>query len=138
MSKVLRHVKHQSIQRSQRDREMASKGLRFRSQIDDNVMNSALAASDQFCLLMGCSLEMHAPQSTFPLVEGNTALYQLRVQSVPLELSATPSAGKKSATVLLGFGFDDKGPLQIRFSEDHEKILTSGIGTTKRPPQWRM
>lgn len=99
---------------------MAFESWRFRSQIDYHVMNGPLAAPDQLRLLMRCGLKMHAPQSTFLLLKEILHCTSSGFQSLILELSLAPGAGKESPIVFLEFRFNDKGALQTSFSENHE------------------
>ncbi len=80
---------------------------------------------------------MKAAQGAPAVVVGEAALGDRRVEPVGLELTAAPGAGEETPLVLKALWFQDPGAGERSLAEDHSKTRTSGMATTKRPPQER-
>jgi hypothetical protein len=68
---------------------------------------------------MGRRLIMHPPKSSGIPIEGDTALHNFRIQSPPGKLMAAEGAAEKAPIILQALHFNNKGPRQSRFREDH-------------------
>ena len=86
---------------------------------------------------MRVRLEMHAPQSIAPAVEGSVALNERRRESVRLEFVPAESAGKEASLVLTALLVYQVDAFERCSRELHSIIRSSGIGTTKRHPHDR-
>jgi hypothetical protein len=71
---VFGYVEYQSILGTQDNGPMLLEGRRVGAKIDNDVVHGTLSASNQPDLWIGIGLEMHPPQGSLPLIEGDVAL----------------------------------------------------------------
>jgi hypothetical protein len=69
-------------------------------------------------------------QGTLALIVRNAALHQSWIKAVRFELPLAPAPSEKSPIVFQPVGLYDECTFELGLGEDHEKTLTSGIGTT--------
>src|SRR5580658_5981436 len=77
---------------------------------------------------------MHPAQGPFPRVHGKAALDEGGFEAVRLELSRAPEPRERPALVDVALGLNSEGACNLRLTKDHERISTSGMGTTSWPP----
>src|SRR6185436_5237580 len=84
-----------------------------------------------------CDLEVESAQGTPAVIERDAALGDGGIEAALLEFVAAVRAGEEAPLVFDPLRLQKPGAGQRSFAEDHSRIRTSGIGTTKRPPQER-
>ena len=94
-------------------------GRGFPPQVDNDIIDRAVDAMDQFVFRMGRLLKMHAPQRSCLSGEGDAALCNLRIQSLIGKLAFTEGSPKKSPIILQTLNLDDNNSRQFRFMENH-------------------
>ncbi len=62
---------------------------------------------------------MHPSQSPFAGIERDAALYELRIEAVNFDFFLAPDAGKETAVVMVGLGFNFKYLWQLSFVKEH-------------------
>src|SRR5262249_32697683 len=88
-------------------------------------------------LFVGSDLEVEAAHGAAPVVVGDAALVHARLEAPLDELAAAEGAGEESPLVREALRLQDPGAGQRGLAEDHARTFTSGMATTKRPPQER-
>jgi hypothetical protein len=94
-------------------------GGRFRPEIDDDVVNGAREAGDEFRLGERCNLIVHAAQGAFFPTIRNITLNDARIQPVLRKFLRAERARKKSSLVFSGLQLDDKCSLKPGLCKDH-------------------
>src|SRR5215813_10510972 len=79
---------------------------RFKAQIENHVVDGTFGATHELRFLKRSRLIVHAAQGSFPSIVGNTALHQMRDQTMGVKFVPAPCAGKESSLVLLEFRLD--------------------------------
>src|SRR5436305_11555468 len=116
---------------------MLSQGGRAGPQVHDHVPEDAASDSHELDLFMGSDLKMEPAHGPTPVVVRNAALIHGGFQSPRREVAAAEGAGEATALVREALPLQDPGARQRRRAEDHARTFTSGMATTKRPPQER-
>ena len=123
--------------RGQHDREMLSQGGRAGPQVHDHVPEGAAGDPHELHLFVGSDLKMEPADRAPPVIVGDAALVHQRLQPPRREVAAAEGAGEEAALVREALRLQDPGARQRRLAEDHARTFTSGMATTKRPPQER-
>ena len=104
--------------------------------IDNDVEDAPLSASNEFRFLARSDLEMHPSQRSLLLIEGHVALNEGRVEAVLFEFPLTPGSRKEAPFVLMTFGLSKPGGVEFCWEKTHDAqaTFTSGIGMMNWPP----
>ena len=120
MGYTFRNVQHPPILPRQFSRYPLLERRRGGPQVEHDIINRSLRATNELCFFVRRDLIMHASQRSIFLIEGQAALHKVRVQSVRLELIPAKRPRKKSSFVFDSFRLDDERAFQLRFFEDHQ------------------
>ncbi len=134
---ALRHVGHTAVFGRERRRRMFPEGRGGGPKIENDVVDRPPRAADDFHFRMRRKLIVQAPQRSLPRVERLAALGDSPRKAALFEVTLAPEPREKAALVRDWFRFDQEGPGDFEWLEDHAIVSTRGIGTTKRPPQSR-
>ncbi len=119
MGTPFRYIQGVALLRCQDRTIPLPEGRRVRPQVEGHVEDRARGASDQFGLGKWCRLVVHAPQGTPATIEGNAALTQSGIQTVPFKLLLAPRTGEESPLVPQSLGINLNNTWDIRPIEDH-------------------
>ena len=81
---------------------------------------------------------MHPTQRARLQIERDVALDKARIEAVSFEFAPAPGPGEEPAFILESLNFNSEGAFKFCLRENHQRTLTSGIGTINLPPQFRM
>src|SRR5271166_6359708 len=119
VSEALRHVERAAVLLAELGNDVLQIGWAFRTQVDDDVEDSAPSGPYELRLGGWWKLKMHAPQRSFLLAESNIGLGDDGLQPVRLKFILTENAGEKAPRILSALDIDDKCALQLCFRKDH-------------------
>src|ERR1700730_10753420 len=100
------------IFRTDMDGNPVFEGRRWRTQVNDYVVDGTAGASDQLGFGVWCHLKMHPTQRTALSVKRDTALEQIRIQAMSIELATAEGARQESPFILDSLGCNDKSSLE--------------------------
>src|SRR5712671_2886989 len=110
---------------------------RMRPQVDDDVPDGTAGAPYDFRLGVRPGLIVQSAQRAAFAAPGNVALGDGAGEALRAEFLLAKATGKEPPLVFNELGAHEISAVQRSRNELQLRILTSGIGTTKRPPHDR-
>jgi len=120
VGKTLRHVEHLVVVSRENFPNVLCKRRRFRSQINNRVIDGTACTTNQFGLRVGRNLIVHSAKGTFLLAKGNTTLHQSRIEAVRFELPLAPTPSKESPIIFQLLRLYDECTFELGLGKDHQ------------------
>jgi hypothetical protein len=111
------NVERAAVARGQLDANVLQVSGRIWSQVNDDIVNRASRAADEFNLRMRSLLEMHSADGTLLATERDTALNELIRQVSFPEFPSAESSREKPARVFERLRFHDDSPRKFCLDE---------------------
>ena len=118
-------------------RDPSEKGGRRGPQIDDDVVDGAARTAHELSFGLGGRLVVQTAQGATPRVERDAGLDEPGWQPGGRELFLAERPREEPPIVDVPLDIDDHGVGKLGGREAHQNTVSSGIGTTKRPPHSR-
>lgn len=120
MSEPFGGVKHGTVAAREFLPVPLAAGRRIRAQVDDDVVDGASRAADQFGFLVGLFLVVHTPHRAPLKTERGVELEHVGIQTMLDELFAAPGTREIAPVILDLFLPDLEGPFKSCFDEFHK------------------
>ena len=137
MREPLRDEQGAAVLRAEFGGIVRAAGRRVVADVDDHVEDRAAGHAHELGLEVGF-LPVHSAQGALAQVVRDVALHPVDLDPVFRGFTVAPGPGEESALVVDLLDLDQDGAFEPGRVEDHSNTFTSGIGTTRRPPQSRM
>src|SRR4051812_4648602 len=141
VAKPFRDVEAAVVVRRQLDGDVLEIRRALRPEVHDDVEDRSAGRPHEFRLRRGRVLEVHSPDGSAAVVEGDVRLRDDRLQPALLELLLAEDAGEEAAAVFPALDVDEESALQPGFREDHSTLWNFAVAleskSTTQPPGTR-